>query len=141
MRGAPPCGLGSGILRSPPSRCRQGPRLLHLTSACPFFGCRSHHLLLLFLLVVLLPSPAVHFSTSKSQLSTMSKLSPTLKALVNAPFARPGPVPAPRQVEQFFSGIAKDAASRNISPRSWLAISVSLQFSSCFPLREAPAHH
>jgi hypothetical protein len=54
----------------------------------------------------------------------MAKLSPTLKALVNAPFARPGPVAAPRNVDSLFKGIAKDAASKNISPRSWLAISV-----------------
>ncbi|KAK0387859.1 hypothetical protein NLU13_4104 [Sarocladium strictum] len=58
----------------------------------------------------------------------MSKLSSSLKALVNAPFARPGPVAAPRHIDQLFSGIAKDAASRNISPRSWLAISTATTF-------------
>lgn len=62
----------------------------------------------------------------------MSKLSSSLKTLVNAPAARPGPVPAPRHIEQLFHSIAKDAASRNLNPRSWLAISVSYSRASYF---------
>lgn len=70
----------------------------------------------------------------------MSKLSPTLKALVNAPFARPGPVAAPRNVDSLFKGIAKDAASKNISPRSWLAISTAASFTLNSPDSLAPLH-
>lgn len=58
----------------------------------------------------------------------MSKLSASLKALVNAPFSRPGPVAAPLQVEELFQHIANDAAKHNIGVRSWLAISTAATF-------------
>ena len=54
----------------------------------------------------------------------MSKLSAPLKALINAPFARPGPRPAPAQVQELFEAIANDAAIRNLGPKSWLTVSV-----------------
>ncbi|KAK7398261.1 hypothetical protein QQX98_012374 [Neonectria punicea] len=58
----------------------------------------------------------------------MSKLSASLKALVNAPFARPGPLPAPRQVHDVVQAIAKDASRRNLGVNSWLAISTATAF-------------
>ncbi|KAH7141436.1 hypothetical protein B0J13DRAFT_526679 [Dactylonectria estremocensis] len=58
----------------------------------------------------------------------MSKLSASLKALVNAPFSRPGPLPAPAQVQDLFQGIARDASRRNLGVNSWLAISTATTF-------------
>uniref|UniRef100_A0A0B7K0W7 Uncharacterized protein n=1 Tax=Bionectria ochroleuca TaxID=29856 RepID=A0A0B7K0W7_BIOOC len=59
----------------------------------------------------------------------MSKLSPSLKALINAPFSRPGPLPAPAHAKELFQSIAQDASKKNLSPRSWLAISTATTFS------------
>lgn len=54
----------------------------------------------------------------------MSKLSPSLKALVNAPFARPDPAAAPARMREVYQGIARDAASRNVGLKPWVALSV-----------------
>ncbi|PNY26164.1 Uncharacterized protein TCAP_03900 [Tolypocladium capitatum] len=56
---------------------------------------------------------------------TMSKLSPSLKALINAPFARPGPVAAPRGMADVYRAIARDAARGKLGARPWLAISTA----------------
>ncbi|KAI6776597.1 hypothetical protein HG530_000542 [Fusarium avenaceum] len=58
----------------------------------------------------------------------MSKLSAPLKALINAPFARPGPRPAPQQVQELYEAIANDAAIRNLGPKSWLTVSAAATF-------------
>ncbi|KAI9152273.1 Dol-P-Man:Man(5)GlcNAc(2)-PP-Dol alpha-1,3-mannosyltransferase [Paramyrothecium foliicola] len=55
-------------------------------------------------------------------------LSASLKALVNAPFARSGPLPAPGQAHELFQSIARDASKRNVGARSWLAISTATTF-------------
>ncbi|KAL6407782.1 hypothetical protein AUP68_08807 [Ilyonectria robusta] len=60
--------------------------------------------------------------------ANMSKLSSSLKALVNAPFSRPGPLPAPGQVQDLFQSIARDASKRNLGVNSWLAISTATTF-------------
>ncbi|KAK1449463.1 hypothetical protein CMEL01_08778 [Colletotrichum melonis] len=54
----------------------------------------------------------------------MSKLAPSLKALINAPFARPGQTAAPSHIREVYQAIAKDAASKNVGAKPWLAISV-----------------
>lgn len=54
----------------------------------------------------------------------MSKLSPSLKALINAPFARPGPRAAPAQIADVYQAIAREAAQKNLGQRPWLAVSV-----------------
>ena len=54
----------------------------------------------------------------------MSKLSPALKALINAPKARPDPTPAPALIREVYRSIANDAAKRNIGIKPWLALSV-----------------
>lgn len=53
-----------------------------------------------------------------------AKLSPALKALINAPFAKPGPCPAPARIRDVYSRIAQDAASHKLGQRPWLIISV-----------------
>ena len=54
----------------------------------------------------------------------MSKLSNRLKALINAPAARPGTVPASRSIQSVYQKIQQDAQSKNVSQPSWLALSV-----------------
>lgn len=56
----------------------------------------------------------------------MSKLSPSLKALVNAPFSRPDPTAAPARIREVYQGIANDAAKRNVGVKPWVALSVCL---------------
>jgi hypothetical protein len=58
----------------------------------------------------------------------MSKLSPSLKALINAPFARPGQAPAPRQIRDIYARIAHEARERKYGERPWVTLSV------CFSL-------
>lgn len=61
----------------------------------------------------------------------MSKLSPSLKALVNAPFSRPDPTAAPARIREVYQGIARDAAKKNVGVKPWVALSVSF---ASFPL-------
>lgn len=54
----------------------------------------------------------------------MSKLPPSLKALINAPFARPGQVPAPPHIRDVYTRIAREARERRYGERPWLTLSV-----------------
>lgn len=54
----------------------------------------------------------------------MAKLSPGLKALINAPLARPDPTAAPARIADIYKSIAQDATAHNVSLSPWLAISV-----------------
>lgn len=61
----------------------------------------------------------------------MSKLSPSLKALVNAPFARPGLCPAPNpasKLRDVYASIASEAAQRHVGPQPWIALSAATTF-------------
>ncbi|KAH8689978.1 mitochondrial protein [Talaromyces proteolyticus] len=49
----------------------------------------------------------------------MSKLSPTLKKLINSPHARPGTIPAPAQISAVYSIIAQEAGPRNVGLKAW----------------------
>ncbi|OAA67109.1 hypothetical protein SPI_01685 [Niveomyces insectorum RCEF 264] len=55
----------------------------------------------------------------------MSKLSAPLKALINAPFARPGPTPAPAHIADVYRSIARDAAKNNVGNRPWITLSAA----------------
>ena len=55
----------------------------------------------------------------------MSKLAPSLKALINAPFARPGQAPAPRHIRDVYARIAREARERQYGERPWVTLSVS----------------
>jgi hypothetical protein len=57
----------------------------------------------------------------------MSKLSPSLKALINAPFARPGQAPAPRHIRDVYTRIAHEARERKYGERPWVTLSVRHQ--------------
>ncbi|OJJ45516.1 hypothetical protein ASPZODRAFT_134196 [Penicilliopsis zonata CBS 506.65] len=53
----------------------------------------------------------------------MTKLSPSLKALINAPFARPNTVAAPRNIQSVYQKIKQGAEAKNVSQSSWLVLS------------------
>ncbi|KAG9235088.1 hypothetical protein BJ875DRAFT_504250 [Amylocarpus encephaloides] len=55
----------------------------------------------------------------------MSKLSPTLKALIAAPFARPNTIPAPLQIRSVYERIAREAAEKNVGAPAWLTLSTA----------------
>ncbi|KAI4726906.1 hypothetical protein E4T49_05348 [Aureobasidium sp. EXF-10728] len=55
----------------------------------------------------------------------MSKLSPALKQLINAPFARPGALPAPQGIKAFYQNLAKDAKDRGIGVPAWLSMATA----------------
>ncbi|KAF7948303.1 uncharacterized protein EAE97_003714 [Botrytis byssoidea] len=55
----------------------------------------------------------------------MSKLSPSLKALISAPYARPGYAPAPRNIRSVFQKIEEEASANNVGLLSWLTISTA----------------
>ncbi|KAF2815262.1 uncharacterized protein BDZ99DRAFT_193176 [Mytilinidion resinicola] len=55
----------------------------------------------------------------------MSKLSPTLKSLINAAHARPGPIPAPPQINSIFKQIEREARERHVGRPSWLALATA----------------
>lgn len=55
----------------------------------------------------------------------MSKLSPSLKALINAPFARPGQTPAPAHIADVYRAVARDAAKHNVGNRPWITVSAA----------------
>lgn len=67
-------------------------------------------------------SPASSFSGHSYR--TMSRLSSSLKALINSPAARPGTVPASRNTQSVYQKIQQSAQSNNVSQSSWLALSV-----------------
>ncbi|KAI4736381.1 hypothetical protein E4T50_13103 [Aureobasidium sp. EXF-12298] len=55
----------------------------------------------------------------------MSKLSPALKQLINAPFARPGALPAPQGIKSFYENLAKDAKERGVGVPAWLSMATA----------------
>ncbi|KAE8352694.1 hypothetical protein BDV28DRAFT_121106 [Aspergillus coremiiformis] len=55
----------------------------------------------------------------------MSKLSNGLKALINAPKARPHTVPAPPNIQSVYRKIQQTAQSNNVSQPAWLALSTA----------------
>lgn len=59
----------------------------------------------------------------------MSKLSPALKALINAPHARAGTVPAPPHIYAVYQSIAKEAEPRNVELKAWFSAAVGIPYS------------
>jgi hypothetical protein len=55
----------------------------------------------------------------------MSKLGAGVKALINAAHARPGPVPAPRQIQSIYKKIEQEATAHKLGRPSWLALSTA----------------
>ncbi|OQE15013.1 hypothetical protein PENFLA_c034G07853 [Penicillium flavigenum] len=61
----------------------------------------------------------------KSSSFDMSRLSTSLKALINAPAARPSTVPAPANITSVYQKIQETAQSKKISQPSWVALSTA----------------
>lgn len=55
----------------------------------------------------------------------MSKLGASVKALINAAHARPGPVAAPRQIQSVYKKIEQEAKAHKLGRPSWLALSTA----------------
>lgn len=72
----------------------------------------------LLLLWFLKHSPGLEIAT------TMSKLSPALKQLINAPFARPGALPAPQGIKAVYQNLARDAKERGVGQPAWVSMAV-----------------
>jgi len=54
-----------------------------------------------------------------------TKLSESLKALINAPAARPGPAPVnSRRARSLFLDIARQAEGKGVGPRPWVTMCV-----------------
>jgi hypothetical protein len=73
-----------------------------------------------------------HSYRSHGRRDSMSKLAPSLKALINAPFARPDPTAASARILDVYKAIASDAAKHRLGLKPWLALSVC--FSPLSPL-------
>lgn len=58
----------------------------------------------------------------------MSKLSPALKELINAPFARPGQTAAPSRIQRVFEQIASEANAKKYGRSPWLTLSAAATF-------------
>ncbi|KAL6870190.1 hypothetical protein ACO1O0_001528 [Amphichorda felina] len=58
----------------------------------------------------------------------MSKLSPSLKALINAPFARPDPTAATARIADVYRAIASDATRHKVGLKPWLTLSSAATF-------------
>ena len=61
---------------------------------------------------------------SQNRKDAMSKLAPSLKALINAPFARPDPTAASARILDVYRAIANDAGKHRLGLKPWLALSV-----------------
>ncbi|KAH0343553.1 hypothetical protein KCU81_g5188, partial [Aureobasidium melanogenum] len=55
----------------------------------------------------------------------MSKLSPALKQLINAPFARPGALPAPQGIKAVYQNLARDAKERGVGQPAWVSMATA----------------
>jgi hypothetical protein len=58
----------------------------------------------------------------------MSKLSPALKGLINASFARPGQTLAPSSIRSVYERIAQESSQNSYGRNPWLAISAAATF-------------
>ena len=79
---------------------------------------------------LVLTSQFTNIAYKKGVFSTMAKLSSRLKALVNAPAARPHTVPAPRNIRSVYQKVQEGAQANEVSQRSWLALSVRVLLNS-----------
>jgi hypothetical protein len=73
---------------------------------------------------------STQFSISSLTLSlvyttAMSKLASSVKALINAAHARPGPIPAPRHIADVYRKIENEATAQKLGRPSWLALSTA----------------
>lgn len=106
-----------------------GPASVNRIITCMLAAKQYHESPILFSVLPILDWRSFFLSPSMSdsnrhKTEEMSKLAPSLKALINAPFARPGPCAAPAKIRDVYTAIAEDAASKNLGLKPWLTISV-----------------
>ena len=89
------------------------PLYMIVDKAPGFRGGRNVHSLLLLVQILFTAWPSPHVTM---------KLSPALKSVINTPEARPGPIPAPPNVEHVFSKIEQEAEARRLGLWLWLAV-------------------
>ncbi|KAH8811229.1 hypothetical protein F5884DRAFT_781555 [Xylogone sp. PMI_703] len=70
----------------------------------------------------------------------MSKLSPALKALINAPFARPSYTPAPAHIRSVFENIKHEATSKDVGTNAWVVLSTAASMTMNSPESLAELH-
>lgn len=71
----------------------------------------------------------------------MSKLGASVKALINAAHARPGPVPAPRQIQSLYKKIEQEATAHKLGRPSWLALSTATTMTMNSPESMVALYH
>ncbi|KAF7712370.1 Uncharacterized protein PECH_003316 [Penicillium ucsense] len=71
----------------------------------------------------------------------MSKLSASLKTLINSPAARPHTVPAPPNIGHVYRTIQQTAAANKVSQPSWLALSTAATMTMNSPDSLAALYH
>ncbi|KAG9252444.1 uncharacterized protein F5Z01DRAFT_726775 [Emericellopsis atlantica] len=70
----------------------------------------------------------------------MPKLAPSLKALINAPFARPDPTAATARITEVYKAIASDAAKHKVGLQPWVTLSSAATFTLNSPESLAALH-
>jgi hypothetical protein len=68
----------------------------------------------------------------------MSKLSESLKTLINAAHVRPHTTPAPKNITSVYEKIASDAKAKNVGLPAWLCASVRSEPSPNSPPKALP---
>ncbi|CAP64835.1 uncharacterized protein PODANS_5_3840 [Podospora anserina S mat+] len=61
---------------------------------------------------------------AETKLKDLSSLRPSLKKLINAPFASPATTPAPPQIRNIYQRLSREAKSRKYGERPWITIAV-----------------
>jgi hypothetical protein len=64
------------------------------------------------------------FSSVELNLQNMAKLSDAVKALINAPHAKPGYTRASSQVQPALARVASDATEKKVGLPAWVTMSV-----------------
>ncbi|KAK4652949.1 hypothetical protein QC762_503840 [Podospora pseudocomata] len=65
---------------------------------------------------------------AETKLKDLSSLRPSLKKLINAPFASPATTPAPPQIRNIYQRLSREAKSRKYGERSWITIAAATTF-------------
>ncbi|PBP16527.1 hypothetical protein BUE80_DR012779 [Diplocarpon rosae] len=71
----------------------------------------------------------------------MSKLSPALKALIGAPFARPHPLPASSRIRSVYERLRREAAANDVGTPAWLTLSTAATITMNSPASLTELYH
>ncbi|KAK0669906.1 hypothetical protein QBC41DRAFT_222828 [Cercophora samala] len=65
---------------------------------------------------------------AETKFKDLSSLGPSLKKLINAPFANPNTTPAPPQIRNIYQRLAREAKERKYGEKPWIAIAAAATF-------------